>query len=221
MKREPEAMDPPDPGSTGATYEDINSALAAIRWAAASLRRNNGDGNRELAEAVSVIEEAEERASALLRSAQPAEGASETEGASVIPLTPLHVLIIDDEHLTRESVASQVKVLGHVPTTVDSSARAEQALSASRFDVVMMDTANGKDLAIRRMVSLTFHAARTGFPWELWVITPWPDLWEDVGLVKLGVWRCLRKPVTLDGLAPMLRLARRTRAQSLARSGET
>lgn len=52
---------------------------------------------------------------------------------------PLHVLVVDDEHDFRQSVAEMLHALGHRSTGTDSADDALRLLAAGRYDVALLD----------------------------------------------------------------------------------
>ncbi|WMW67330.1 ATP-binding protein [Nitratidesulfovibrio liaohensis] len=115
---------------------------------------------------------------------------------------PLHVLVVDDEHDFRQSVAEMLHALGHRSTGTDSADDALRLLAAGRYDVALLDV---------RMPGLSGpELARTirerGFALPLVVCTGnecdiTPEELAEMGLTLIG------KPFTGDELSKHLHIA--------------
>jgi signal transduction histidine kinase len=114
---------------------------------------------------------------------------------------PLHILVVEDDALARQSVIAQLGSLGH---TVESATNGVEGLSrfrAGRFDLVITDRAmpemGGDQLAA------TVAQAAPGTP--LIMLTGFGDLMDAKRERPVGVTAVMSKPVTLDALTKSIR----------------
>ncbi|MEW5743052.1 MAG: response regulator [Myxococcota bacterium] len=126
----------------------------------------------------------------------PAPGPS-----SALADEPMDVLVVDDEPVITSLLQSVLGRLGHRVTTVNSSARALELMTAGKFDLLITDKnmpgLSGVDLA---------KAARERQPGLLvMLITAFASKESASELRKLGIDDYIKKPFELDDLVTRVR----------------
>ncbi len=120
-----------------------------------------------------------------------------------IPSRTGRVLVVEDEEIVREMLATTLRLAGHEVTEVASGEEALQALTERRFDVVVTDIAmpgvSGWEVA---------SAAREREePIPVIFVTGWAASVDRNRARKMGVRRILAKPTTTEELLEAVREA--------------
>ncbi|HTV76763.1 MAG TPA: response regulator transcription factor [Steroidobacteraceae bacterium] len=120
----------------------------------------------------------------------------------------MRVLLAEDDRMIAEAVRTALGQDGHVTDWMADGAAALAALSASRFDIVLLD------LGLPRMDGLTVlrHMRERGDVTPVIIITARDDVRSRVAGLDTGADDYLVKPFDLDELAARMRAAQRRSA---------
>jgi CheY-like chemotaxis protein len=126
---------------------------------------------------------------------------TDTTDREEAPLSPLRVLVIDDEERARELLSRLLVLDGHDVVTASSGHEGLDMFRSGGFDLVITDRAmpvmSGDDVAAK------IAAIEPDIP--IIMLTGFGDIMKDSGECPEGVSRVMSKPVTRDDLRHVMR----------------
>ena len=128
----------------------------------------------------------------------------------------MRLLVVDDDAVFREELATLLSDWGHQVESVNSGAKALEALEIAEFDTVL------SDVRMPRMSGIELlRQIRERWP-RLYVvmITGYATVETAVEAMKLGAFDYLRKPFRVEAVRRIVELIQEERAFSLGGSGE-
>ncbi|MBI1923428.1 response regulator [Candidatus Poribacteria bacterium] len=117
-----------------------------------------------------------------------------------IPLTPLHILVVEDEPLVREVVTEYLTGDGHTVETATNGREGLAKFYAGHFDLVMTD----KGMPEMSGDQLAAAVKQVAPNKPVILLTGFGDLMNASGEKPVGVDIIVNKPVTLSGLRKAL-----------------
>ncbi len=128
----------------------------------------------------------------------------------------MRILVVDDDAVFREELATLLSDWGHEVESVNSAAKALEALEIAEFDSVF------SDVRMPRMNGIEFlRQVRERWP-RMYVvmITGYATVETAVEAMKLGAFDYLRKPFRAESVQHLVELIQEERAFSLGAGGE-